>query len=1185
MYKIFRNVRGVQSACLDTPARGRSTWQPLSREQQIKWIMRVNLTTVMILVTLLQVSAASFGQRLTMKESSARVDKVIREIKKQTGYDVLLITPKLKSSTVVAANFENASLDQVMHSLLAGRSLDYTIEKKTIIIRPEAPSFLTKVKEALGIPIIVSGRVIDSAGVELPGASIKIKDKVIKSDSHGEFSFSAQKGDVVTISFVGYQTTSFTVFEGIPFQVIKLQSTEGNLQEVIVNTGYQRISKERSTGSFDFIDNKKFNEQVGTTVLERLAGIANSVDYNKSATGDPVTGLTIRGISTINGGRSPLIVVDNFPYNGDLSNINPNDVENITILKDAAASSIWGAKAGNGVIVITTKKGKFGQKMQVNVNSNVSLVTKPDLFSMKIMSPAELIDVQKDLFSGSAYSNKENDIYSRPYLPPVIELLIKARDGQISEAAANTEIEDLKKYDARSDISKYLYKQGVNQQYALGISGGSTSIAYRLGAGYDYNTDNLGASFKRVSLSSINTFRPLKDLELSAGFNFTQGTNHSGRPSYADLVNNGLPVYGRLIGDQGQQVPVARYRGPFIDTLGGGKLLDWHYYPLEDYQHSYSNQNLVDLVLNTSMDYRMNKIFKLNLSYQYEKQRGNNVATNDVESYYTRDLINQLTQIPSDGSSPVYPVPRGSIVDFNNPSLTSHQARALLNFDYSWGENKVVGLAGGEIRTATLNQLQNRVYGYDANTSVTAPVDNVNFYPNIISGFGQGIPYVNIVSSQLNRFVSAFANAAYTYRDRYTISASARRDASNIFGATTNNRWKPLWSAGAGWEISKEDFYSSESLPYLRMRGSYGYSGNVNASIVGVTTVTYLGTDYFSQQPNSNFSSFNNPDLRWESVGIANLGLDFSSAGNRVSGSVEYFQKKTNDLYAPVQTDYTAIPVFQLMKNAASTSGHGIDLQLRSTNLAGAFNWKTDLNFTWYRDRVVDYYSNDTTSRQMAGNSAALSHGGSNAIYGIYSYRWAGLSGQTGAPQGYLNGNVSTDYLSFINGSYRNLIYSGPSTAPFFGNITNTFQWRSLSLTVNVVYKFGYYFLRQSINYSGLVDGNGNADYSQRWQQPGDELRTNVPSFIYPIVANSDSFYGASSVLVEKGDNIRIDYVKANFSISHDIVKRLGLGSVNVYFGARNFGPLWTANKKGVDPDNQLIKPSKVFSFGVNATF
>jgi len=221
----------------------------------------------------------------------------------------------------------------------------------------------------------------------------------------------------------------------------------------------------------------------------------------------------------------------------------------------------------------------------------------------------------------------------------------------------------------------------------------------------------------------------------------------------------------------------------------------------------------------------------------------------------------------------------------------------------------------------------------------------------------------------------------------------------------------------------------------------------------------------------------------------------------------------------------------------------------------------------------------------VVGNGAAISHGGPNAVYGLYDFRWAGLNGQTGAPQGYLNGQVSTDYIGMLNGSYRSLKYVGPSTPPIFGNFGNTIQWQNLSFTFNIIFKFGYYFQRQSINYSGLVDGVGNSDFAKRWQNPGDELKTNVPAFIYPFVGNSDSFYGASSILAEKGDNIRIDYLRLNYELKENWLRRAGIGSLNLYIAARNFAPLWTANKDGIDPDNQYIKLSTIYSFGLNASF
>lgn len=1153
----------------------------------------MRLTAVILIASLMQVSAAGFAQKISLSSSKTDLKTVLKEIKAQSNYIFLYRDNVLKNARPVTVKFNQIEFKDALDKVFEGQPLTYSINENTITIQEKKQdTFLERVEATLAY-IDIRGRVTDSTGLALSNASIRIKGskKAYVSDGEGKFSFSAEAGEEVSISYTGYKVYVFTVAHDMGYQNVVLHEDPQALKEVVVNTGYQRISKERSTGSFDYIDHKKFNEQVGSTILERLSAIASSVAFNKSsAGGDPVTGITIRGISTINGGRTPLIVVDNFPYNGDLANLNPNSVESITILKDAAASSIWGAKAGNGVIVITTKKGKYDQKMNISVNSNFSVVTKPDLSSIRQISSSDFINLEKQLFDLGAYSRKENDLRNRPALSPVVELLIKARDHQISGSEANAQIDAMRKYDLRDQFSKYIYRQGLNQQHALNINGGSQNVAYNFLGGYDKSIDNLDARSERITLTNENTFKPFKNIELRIGLNFTQVNNTNGRPAYGSIGGNGypgLPIYSRLGNIDGFSAAVYRYRQPFIDTLGGGKLLDWKYYPLEDYKHSTIRFNQMDLVFKTGVTYRFGEHLKFIFDYQLEKQKSIATNVNDLQSYYTRDKINYVTQIPADGSSLIFPIPKGTIQNFSTPSLNSNQLRGQLNFDRTWGKSAIVALAGGELRSVSTQIRNNGGYGYDPNTSISIPVDYVSYFPSIINGSGLPISSFDTSKDLLNRFVSIFANAAYTYGDKYSLSASARRDASNIFGATTNNRWKPLWSTGVAWDIGKESFYHFSFLPYLKLRATYGYSGNVASNVIGVTTISYYGIDIYSQLPYSNFLSFNNPDLRWENIAMGNLGLDFSFKNGILSGSIEYYHKKTSDLYGPARVDYTTLPTAVVTKNVASTAAKGLDIQLKSKNIDREIKWFSELIFNWNKDRVLNYYKSDTTASQYAENSAALSPGGSNAIYGIYSYPWAGLNPKTGDPQGYLNGQVSTDYTAIVNSSYHTLIYKGPSSPRIYGSFSNTVIWKQFSLVVNIGYKLGYYFSRSSINYNNLVNnGVGDPDYVNRWQKPGDETRTNVPSFQYPLNIDRDRFYAGSSALIDKADNIRLNYLTLNYSpVLPAAFKSWGLSVINVHFNASNLGLLWTVNKNGIDPDNQFVKSPRQFSIGLNASF
>src|SRR5690606_14880483 len=280
------------------------------------------------------------------------------------------------------------------------------------------------------------------------------------------------------------------------------------LEEVQVSTGYQRIPKERATGSFVHIDKKLLNRKVGTNVLDRLDGITSGLIFNSSSTSDEL--ISIRGRSTLLGREAamPLIVVDNFPYEGNIENINPNNIESITVLKDAAAASIWGARSGNGVIVITTKQGRRNSPLSIEFNANTTIGQKPDLLSLRTaLTASDYIDVETELFRKGYYDSDLSNTNSWPAITPVVELLDRHRKGEVDSSALSAYLTGLRQLDVRNDYLAHVYRKSIKQQYALGIRGGTPRNAYSFSLGYDNNDDFIFRNgYKRITLNANNTY-------------------------------------------------------------------------------------------------------------------------------------------------------------------------------------------------------------------------------------------------------------------------------------------------------------------------------------------------------------------------------------------------------------------------------------------------------------------------------------------------------------------------------------------------------------------------------------------------------------------------------------------------------------------------------------------------------
>lgn len=1043
----------------------------------------------------------------------------------------------------------------------------------------------------------ISGRVItanDSTPIEGVNISLQGTNLTVSTNENGNFTLQmvGSSPAVLLVNHVGYESTRVTVnFPQREVLNISLIASTHLLKEVdVVSTGYQRIPKERATGSFSTVSNELFNQQVGTDILSRLPAVANSMvmDNNRAATPQ----MMVRGLSTIQGPKDPLIVIDNFPYDGDIMNINPNIVENITILKDASASSIWGARAANGVIVITTKTGNFNSPISLDFNSNVTIGTKPDLGYIRQMSSNDFIDVEQELFSRNFYNSQINST-SRPVLSPVVDLLNKARLGEITETEAQQQIDALRAIDARDQFNQYMYKPSVNQQYFLNAQGGANKFSWTSSAGYDNNKDNLGSTYQRINLRFRNTYRPIDRLAITTGLYYTQTQNGSGRYGYENVVMKGnvFVPYMQMADNDGNPLPVARnLNQSYISNFGNGRLLDWNYYPLTDWQHETSNSNRSDVLATASLDYRIIKGLHATINYQYERQFGLTTRLADENAYTARDYINRFSQIVNEDV--IYIIPKGGILDKSNSSLDANNLRGQLNFDNTYDKHNITALIGIETRSAHTQSHGERFYGYDPNTLATGNVDYTKQYPSIINGAGSFIPNRQSLGDRTTRFVSYFANGAYTFDNRYIFSVSARRDASNLFGLKTNDQWNPFWSAGLAWKLSNEKFYNADFLPYLNIRATYGFSGNVDPAMVAENTIRYQNNaSSFSGAAMANFNNYYNPQLRWETSKMLNFAIDFRLKNNRLSGSIEHYRKNGENLFGTAPLDYTTgVPPY-MVRNVASMKGNGWDIQLNSINIDRTFKWSTTLNFSLYKDKIAEYLIERTVASDYVSiGSPPVSGIEGHPIYTMYAYKWAGLDPTTGEAQGYLDGEVSKNYQSITGTGTRveDLEYYGSAIPTKFGSLINAISYKNISLQVGVSFKADYWFRRPSINYTTLFNGwIGHSDYAFRWQNPGDELNTNVPVNSYTTNTQRDAFYNGSSVLIEKGDHIRLQYVNIAYDLGSALNAVRRIKGLQIYFNASNLGLLWKANKSDIDPDFNIgaatIKSPANYSLGLRA--
>lgn len=1160
-----------------------------------KLLMRVKLVVLIMTTCLLQVAAAGFAQKLTYKQKGATLEQIFKEITKQTGYEVFYADKGINAVKTMNVDFNNADLTAVLDKCLSKQALSYAIEDKSIVIRIKQKSFFDKVIDFVAA-VKVRGRVLDEKGLPLPNATIKVKgtSKTVQSNQNGEFELdNVDEQDIVEIYYLGYKNKAVSVKALMASPAVTMEVKTAELEEVkvMVNTGYQSIPKERATGSFTHVSNEVLNQQVGKSIIARLNGVTNSVAFD-GVKGRP--DFTVRGLSSISGNHNPLVILDNFPYEGDLNNINPNDVESIDILKDAQASSIWGARAGNGVIVIVTKKGSFNKPMEINFNSNVTFSGKPNLFDLKLASTSDYIDVEQFLFSQGRYNVQESN-KAKPGLSQVIELLIAQRDKKITPEAAKAGIDALRGNDVRNDAGKYLYRTAVDQQYALSFQGGSDKNTYHISAGYDHGLSVLSDNSERMNLRASNTFKPADNLQISTTLYYTNSSSRSGNPAYQPgTIDYQVYPYTQLKDGNGNDVPLDVYRKSYTEGAGMDRLKDWKYYPLEDYKLDRTNANLQNILANVSLNYEFIKGLSVDLKYQYDNQQIKTKILHDENSFYARNAINRARYLETPTSTVLkYGIPEGSILFNSSGNIISQSARAQLNLNKTFGDHTIVAIGGAEVRSAGAKSNSALTYGYYDDILKTGLVNYEARRKDFITGVESTIPTGTELKETRNNYISAYGNASYTYKGRYTVSGSARKDQSNLFGVETNNKGVPLWSAGLSWNLSDESFYQVSFLPYLKLRTTYGSSGNLDPRQAAVTTlVGSTSSAFYTLLPQAYIYNYPNPELRWEQAKMFNIGADFQLINNILSGSIEYYHKRGIDLFGLAEMDYTTTGVSVMTKNVANMKGNGVDIDLSSRILNRGIKWSQHLNFSYNASKVTKFYKRDLPGSQFVNDGFRIATPlVGQPVYSIISQRWAGLDPLTGEPRGYLNGEISKDYaaLKGIQNPVENMVFSGSALPTVFGNFINTVSWKALTLSVNVTYKMGYYFKRASVDYTELNMFGGkslHADFAKRWQKQGDELHTNVPALVYPNKEDRNSFYNSSEVLVNKGDHIRLQFVNLAYSLRKSQITRLPFKELQLYANASNLGILWRANKFDIDPDyNNTYSPRASYALGLRANF
>ncbi|MDJ1492170.1 SusC/RagA family TonB-linked outer membrane protein [Cytophagaceae bacterium DM2B3-1] len=1160
------------------------------------------------------------------------LDKVSAIYGTQFVYERSLLEGKTTGVDVEA--MKKSGVEEVLKSLLYPNNLLFLYVDKnhyTIISRdnkdssPISPStgqntFFSSVSEMR----TVNGRVVDDLQRPVVGATIYVANTkaVAGTNSNGEFSMQVPlNGGTLLFSHIGFNAKEVPLSSATHYEVVLEMKIEELMEVEVVSTGYQNLPKERATGSFSTITAKELEKIPVPNIAQRLEGNVpglllnigesdNSFLYtttsNKLYTGvenaNTSLSMALRGRNTINSNQAPLLVIDGFPSQLDIRNLNPNDIEQITVLKDAAAASIWGVRAANGVIVVTTKKGASLSAPRISFSAMSSISGKPRLSSLPLMNSSQMIDAEQELIQKRLMNDPYNMAYALP-ITSAAEWIFRARRGAITTDQRDSALNVLRNTNGYDQVQQYLLQKAVSQQYNLSVSGGHDGYTFYIGGSFSNERSYVvGTSGDRYTLTVNQDFKLFKKATLTTSLRttlFDQKNNGLGLAPFAGYSATTFMPYNQLKDANGQSINYDRgYYSQVTDSYEKQGYLNWKYNYLDELRLSDNTTKDNNYSANIGLNIPVYKGITISGQYYIEKAYVKNRIFQSIETYYTRDLINTYTSVSSTGAL-TYGIPKGGVLTYNNYGSDNYSFRGQINYTSTFNSQHLISaLAGAEVRQTWITGDGNKLYGYNDDNLLSVPVPSQT--ATSFQGYSVSIPSAQSVLDRRNRFLSYFANASYTLKNKYILSGSVRYDDYNNFGLDRKYRAIPLWSTGLAWNLSEENFMHKFSswLDNLKLRATYGFNGNISLSSSPFTRITLMGTDNVTQLPYASIINPANPALRWEKTGVLNFGLDYSLFQGRLGGSFEVFYKRSTDLLAdfPVNPTYLGSNISTVTRNAGSMNGHGVEIALNGVIVrSNDFQWNASFIMSYNTHKVTDSrYAVATSRLQTAGNLGALIN---YPVDNLFVFRWAGLDDAGKSTIYNEKGEVikSAVYSASAIKSLNDLKYAGRITPQYFGSFNHTFKYKRLTLFVQTVYKMGYVFMKP---YSPMSTSRyGGVGYSlyntidKRWRQAGDEATTNVPGLIQGTYGNI--YYQYSDINVEKGDHIRLREVSLGYTIPERWFGRVPVKGVTITGVVRNLGILWRANKDGIDPDfipnigtsNLQLPPSISYGLNLNANF
>ncbi len=995
---------------------------------------------------------------------------------------------------------------------------------------------------------------------------------------------------------------------------------EKSIDEVIL-TGFQKIEKSKVTSAVGVVKMKDIEQKATASVDQMLQGkVAGVMITPASGTPGQIAPIRVRGTASLSGPVSPLWVVDGMPLEGNeapaynagqdinelknysIAGFNAEDIESITVLKDASATAMYGARAANGVILVTTKNGKKG-KMNVNFSSNTFVNFRPDFSKLNLMNSNQKVD-----FELMMAGREDLDGYRKNN--GAIARILEAnsdwdlyRNGGFSAISALSQQQINALRGVNTNWGNLLYRTAVNQQHSVSLSGGLDNYNYYASFGYyDEKSTVIGSDFERFNLTLKNNFKVNDKLNVGLSIfgtstnqaSFLSDTGSYTTPTYYSRTANPylapLDANGNYVYD---------YDINYIERFTGEEIrIPYNY--LEERNNTSYNLNTKSLRAILDLEYKILKglEFRSQLGLQFENQKTERYASEDT--YFLRKRRENSLQ-----SSGTYILPEGDYLNTITGDGFEYNWKNILEYNQKFNKHQFNVLAGSELRRTEYNTQNAQMYGYNPRnrTSVLFTIPN--------SELDNDLYRPNKVTSLENAYASFFGTFSYSYDNRYTFFGSVRYDGTNYFGAETNKRWNPVWAGSLAWNVKREAFLrDSRTISTFKLRGSYGLQGNIDRNTSPFLTGAYSNTSILGiTESTINADGAPNPLLRWEKTSTVDLGLDFGLWNNRVNFTFDVYQRKGKDIIGvrelPYETGFSLTNI-----NWAEVSNKGFEFSLMTTNIdKEKFRWTTTFNIAANRSNI---------DKVHAGRYQFLPSGQGYPINAVFGINTAGLDAN-GLPQFYdATGNIVSaeefykisdpwgiGYVTsehFDNNTFSSLYtYMGDRDPKYYGGITNTFNIGNWDLNIAASFNIEQTVLgRPWYNFTAVDRGlNTSSEILNAWTV--DNTNTNLPRIIgaytvpgqeivYNWFNNFDpDTYSNFNTWIKKVSFIRINSLRLGYTLPSAMLQSTGIKNLRLSLEGRNLLVFGTKHNGFFDPEtygNIYAQPiQKAVVFGINVGF